>query len=170
MQQKENRKLKSKQPDSKSSGRRRLLSALTLGGGALAAKSLPERWTQPVVDSVVLPAHAQSSPGSGPSSPMFTCTVLGPDTIVAPGGTGDILMTISPAPGPGISIQARGECDGNLVFNVTPPPFDFTTGEAMVTIGPIPGPPTCNPGDELTVDLTATMLGLDATCTFDVIS
>ena len=41
--------------------RRRLLQA-ALGAGALGALALPERWIRPVVDSIVVPAHAQSSP------------------------------------------------------------------------------------------------------------
>lgn len=42
--------------------RRRLLAALVGVGGAYAAgKSLPERWTRPVVDTVLLPAHAQAT-------------------------------------------------------------------------------------------------------------
>lgn len=41
--------------------RRRLLSAIALGGGAAAV--LPERWIKPVVDAIVLPAHAQATVG-----------------------------------------------------------------------------------------------------------
>ncbi|MGI9319265.1 MAG: hypothetical protein ACR2QW_18200 [bacterium] len=44
------------------SGRRRLLKSLTVGGAAtITAKSLPTEWKKPVVDSVLLPAHAQTS-------------------------------------------------------------------------------------------------------------
>lgn len=52
-------------------GRRKLLKSALLGGGA-AATSLylaPERWTRPIIQSVTLPAHAQTSPdtlGDGP--------------------------------------------------------------------------------------------------------
>lgn len=38
--------------------KRKLLMALATGGGAAAT---PPRWTQPVVQSVILPAHAQTS-------------------------------------------------------------------------------------------------------------
>ena len=42
--------------------RREILKALAAGGGALAAAAfLPGRWAKPVVESGVLPAHAQSS-------------------------------------------------------------------------------------------------------------
>jgi len=40
------------------------------------AAFLPERWTAPVVQSVVLPAHAQTSPGGGDSGIAFdSCSV-----------------------------------------------------------------------------------------------
>ena len=44
--------------------RRKLLKSIAAGSGAIVAgKSLPESWSKPVVDSVMLPAHAQTSPG-----------------------------------------------------------------------------------------------------------
>lgn len=47
--------------------RRRLLKSIVAGGGVLATgKLLPENWARPLVQSVVLPAHAQTSPG-GPT-------------------------------------------------------------------------------------------------------
>lgn len=49
--------------DKKSSEKRRkLLKSIAAGSGAvIAGKSLPENWARPVVDSVMLPAHAQTS-------------------------------------------------------------------------------------------------------------
>jgi len=41
--------------------RRNILKALTLGGGAVSLKALPEQWAKPVVDSVLLPVHAGTS-------------------------------------------------------------------------------------------------------------
>lgn len=42
--------------------RRRLLKTIAAAGGAItAAKALPENWTKPVVDSVLLPVHAQAT-------------------------------------------------------------------------------------------------------------
>lgn len=42
-------------------GRRRLIQ-IALGGSAIGGVALlPERWVQPVVDTVVLPVHAQTS-------------------------------------------------------------------------------------------------------------
>jgi len=42
--------------------RRKLLKSLAAGSGAIiAGKSLPDNWIKPVVDSVMLPAHGQTS-------------------------------------------------------------------------------------------------------------
>ena len=81
--------------------RRKLLKSIAAGSGAVVAgKSLPENWTKPVVDSVLLPTHAQTSPctsclvaatyceGSGTGSITATVTVNGTVTVVHPRGTG----------------------------------------------------------------------------------
>lgn len=51
--------------DAKSGGspsRRKLLKSIAAGGGAVVAtRYIPGQWSEPVVDSVVLPAHAQTS-------------------------------------------------------------------------------------------------------------
>ena len=48
--------------DDKQGSRRKLLKSVAVGGGAVAAgKMLPEQWARPVVDSVMLPSHAQTS-------------------------------------------------------------------------------------------------------------
>jgi len=45
-----------------SESRRKLLKSIAAGSGAIVAgKSLPESWSRPVVDSVMLPAHAETS-------------------------------------------------------------------------------------------------------------
>jgi len=42
--------------------RRKLIKSIAVGSGAIiTGKSLPESWSRPVVDSVLLPAHAQTS-------------------------------------------------------------------------------------------------------------
>ena len=58
--------------------RRRILQ-LALAGGTLGALTVPDKWTRPVVKSVVVPAHAQASPA-------FTTTTSPGGT--GPGGTG----------------------------------------------------------------------------------
>lgn len=58
-------------PDNKTrkpGSRRHLLKSVTVGGGLAAIKGVPGTWSRPVIDSVVLPAHAQTSP-------QFTCSI-----------------------------------------------------------------------------------------------
>jgi hypothetical protein len=53
--------------------RRKLLGAIAAGGAA--ANLLPSKWSKPVVESVLLPAHAQLSPAAALST--FACTATG---------------------------------------------------------------------------------------------
>ena len=42
--------------------RRKMLKSMAVGGGAVVAgKNLPDQWAKPMVDSVLLPAHAQTT-------------------------------------------------------------------------------------------------------------
>lgn len=47
--------------DRSSLHRRRLLKALASGGAVVTARGLPSHWREPAIDSVMLPAHAQTS-------------------------------------------------------------------------------------------------------------
>jgi len=48
--------------EQKENKRRKLLRSIAAGSGAvIAGRSLPDSWSRPVVDSVMLPAHAQTS-------------------------------------------------------------------------------------------------------------
>ena len=63
--------------DDKILARRKLLKSLAAGSGALVAgKTLPDSWGRPVVDAVMLPAHAQTSllNSSGPAALVNTVT------------------------------------------------------------------------------------------------
>ena len=58
-------------------GRRKTLKKLLVGGGVAAVGStLPTKWTKPVVDSIILPAHAQTTvvpePTAAPQDPITT--------------------------------------------------------------------------------------------------
>lgn len=69
--------------------RRKLLKSIAAGSGAvIAGKSLPESWSKPVVDSVMLPAHAQTSP-----SPCTPC--LAAATYCVGGGNGSIEVAVA---------------------------------------------------------------------------
>lgn len=60
-------------PVSSPSRRRTLLAAIATGG-AVASSDLPGRWSRPLIDSVMLPAHAQTSPTDDSPSDPSTCT------------------------------------------------------------------------------------------------
>ena len=56
--------------DDKANQRRRTLKKILVSSGAVAvAKLSSESWKQPVIDSVILPAHAQMT---GPATPLST--------------------------------------------------------------------------------------------------
>lgn len=66
--------------------KRRLLKALAGGGSVIAGSAiLPVQWKQPVVDSVVLPAHAQTSvfipEGTWEGSLTFAAATTGSTTL-----------------------------------------------------------------------------------------
>ena len=72
--------------------RRKLLKSIAAGGGAIVAgKSLPENWKRPVVDSVMLPAHAETSPTpTEPPTPTPTPTNTFVGTGPTPQSTGSL--------------------------------------------------------------------------------
>jgi|GEM_PF-6921040 len=92
-------------------GRCKLLKSIVAGSGVIVAgKSLPENWSKPVVDSVLLPAHAQATTpctscldsatycaGSGESSITVTVALNGTVTVVHNRGTGT--DTVDPCTG-----------------------------------------------------------------------
>jgi hypothetical protein len=56
----------SEEKSNKANARRKLLKGIVAGSGVvIAGKTLPESWSRPVVDSVMLPVHAMTS---GPAS------------------------------------------------------------------------------------------------------
>lgn len=59
--------------------RRKLLERVALGGAAISVTLLPSEWVKPVVETIVVPAHAQVS-GPSPSAP-----VPSPSMSVTPG-------------------------------------------------------------------------------------
>ena len=118
--------------DKKSSeSRRKLLKSIAAGSGVIVAgKSLPESWSRPVVDSVMLPAHAQTSP----PPPAAGC------------GTLTITNIIRTPPGGGatpVDIQCGDTVNSNVLtfsFNVTPVPPSGTTVSlnGCMTAAPVP--------------------------------
>ena len=59
----------------KKDSRRKLLKSFAAGSGAVVAgKSLPESWSKPVIDAVVLPSHASTTDDTGSGGPEATTT------------------------------------------------------------------------------------------------
>ena len=46
-----------------------LKGGVVVGGAAVAAALAPKKWTRPLVEAVIVPAHAQTSPGAPTPSP-----------------------------------------------------------------------------------------------------
>ena len=63
--------------------RRQMLKGIALGGGVIVTASLPEKWIKPVVDFMVVPAHAQTS--SPPSPPPCAATSITAGSIFSDG-------------------------------------------------------------------------------------
>ena len=85
----------SNQSQANKSKRRDALKALGVGG--LVAGSLPDKWTKPVVNSILLPAHAQTTCGAGSCNTagmnvsILTAALSGGDLIVI-GDKGKLLF------------------------------------------------------------------------------
>lgn len=112
--------------------RRRLLQSLGAGTAAGAATLIPGRWARPVVDSVILPAHAQTSapdadaPSTLPASAQYSLSIdsVGTSSLgtancdnASPSGENFVRVnftvegwsaTLNPAPPPGTDLHVRG--------------------------------------------------------------
>ena len=102
--------------DKKSSeSRRKLLKSIAAGSGAIVAgKSLPDKWTAPIVDAVLLPSHAQTSPSPPTGCPYaYTIAVSDdegsyPDGSTLPPGLYQLQVQVSPQAA--ISLDAARHC------------------------------------------------------------
>lgn len=124
--------------------RRKLIKGIAAVGGIISAKSLPDIWVTPVVESVILPVHAQVSvlrndfsatQGSGPLCEVFNGLPVPdppPFNFSWPGQTpiGDGALTVT----------ANGDINGNeppseewlIAFNGTPVGTVGNTGSPTV--------------------------------------
>lgn len=130
-----------------SESRRKLLKSIAAGSGAIVAgKSLPESWSRPVVDSVMLPVHAQTSQNLGLS--FVSCSSFTP-----PFGTisGSFPVTITPAT-EFIPIDLVIQSNLGVIVNTDPSGVYQTDagGEATVT----PFSFTGDPGDQIVLRFT----------------
>jgi hypothetical protein len=54
--------------------RRRVLTIAGIGGASAVTVMLPAKWTRPIVESIVVPAHAQASSATTTSGTTSTTT------------------------------------------------------------------------------------------------
>ncbi len=97
-----------KDPDSsknnKNNARRKLLGVIATGGGiSIGSQSLPKKWARPVINSVLIPAHASTSlnvataPGTIVTTSAPGATTLAPGaTTAAPITTTSVVTTLAP--------------------------------------------------------------------------
>jgi len=103
--------------------RRKLLKSIAAGSGVIVAgKSLPENWTKPVVDSVLLPVHAQTSQQSlsckSTAAPFGTNVPPGPNVDNTNPITLPIRVTVTPPPvAPDNVATWSAYLDGSLAIN-----------------------------------------------------
>jgi|GEM_PF-5398495 len=92
-------------------GRRRLLKALAGAGGVFATGALlPERWTRPMVESIIVPAHAQATVALARSYASSDFSSGGPGAPPGPASRGlgeRLLNTIIPAASAGQEPEDR---------------------------------------------------------------
>jgi hypothetical protein len=139
-----------KNPEQAKGGRRRALKLLLGGGVVGSAATLPTRWTRPVVESVILPAHAQLS-GPHSYSGSGTLTPVGAMMGAAdPGGLLDLLVPTAAAGTPVPESLNYDICivvtDGtaNVHINVVDSPICTFIGSGAVGGGTI-DLPDCGP-------------------------
>jgi hypothetical protein len=127
--------------------RRKLLKSIAAGSGAIVAgKSLPESWSRPVVDSVMLPAHAQTSllqyseeildvdPCDGATSGTAQTTSIDFDvTGITPASSGTLIATISGDIGDPTETYTVS-IEGTSLGQVGPGPSDGSTISETFTI------------------------------------
>jgi hypothetical protein len=133
-------------PEKHAERRRKLLKGLAAGGGAVtASKLLPESWGKPILDAIVLPAHAQATgfrllTASALANTTAVSCATSPDSAnydVGDEDFGTIVAELNPAPNPGVLIDMTMSTPGDMTVyggglnqNVTTDP---TTGQAAFT-------------------------------------
>ena len=125
--------------------RRKLLKSLTLGSAtAFAAKSLPETWTRPVLESAMLPAHAQTTSVPSPGS----CEITGPLLIANTGVTSSGPYSWTVTNTGSIPLTGVGPPSGIIISGPS------TTGPITLTGNNVSIPDPLNPGATGTISVT----------------
>ena len=137
--------------------RRKLLKSIATGGGvALVGKSLPDQWTRPMVDSVLLPAHAATSctpclvaetycAGSGQSSISVAVSVDGSVTVTHNLGAETVM--VDPCAGGSFLVTFTSQGGGTVTVSGTIPCGVVASIEVIEDDGSGPRTLTLTPGN-----------------------
>lgn len=142
--------------------KRKHIKKLALGTGAVATglSMLPDTWIKPVINSVILPSHAQTTESPEPE-PLASCSISGPAQITYQSGSTlqqDILYTITNTGQVGLSVSNfpanfklsaayGGDASGVSPVNANSPPAVLNPGESHdVFIPALTKPDNCNNG------------------------
>lgn len=123
---------KSNQNQANDTARRKIL--LGLGGGVVGATQLPKTWSKPIINSVLLPAHAQTS----------LCTIDINFVVNAPGGSldGSYNYTLSIFPSnelvEEISVPYTNSLNDSYSIIVAPGQYVIDTGSGAANNGNSP--------------------------------
>ncbi len=64
--------------------RRKALKTIIAGSAAAGVLVVSSKWSKPVVNSIILPAHAQATNAQGPATETTTTTTAVPTTTIRP--------------------------------------------------------------------------------------
>jgi len=127
--------------------RRRVLQSIAAGGATITVKALPEQWAKPVLDTAVLPVHAQSTC----QAETLNCAV---NTMINNAGDANP-NTDFPVPCGGSFEVDRIADTQDLTVCGNPPSWDVYTGTMSFVVSATVNPP-CEP-----VDLDTNLTGSD---------
>ena len=137
-----------------SQSKRKILTSIGVTSGVLGAGALSQHWVKPVVNSVVLPAHAETSPGATTPAPTTTEepgpmieVVAESDTggLVGDGLTKTYLVNLSKAPLAGVTVTPDATVGG--ITAVASAAIVFTTTDYATTQNVIVTAPADTPAD-----------------------
>lgn len=105
-------------------GRRRLLKQITAAGAAVGTvAALPDRWTKPLVDAVIVPLHAQTSPSLvDPASLAGSWTGTWTDVSAGTNGAASMTVTVQTSPDTFVIVL---DLDGPVLGGADPGPQTF---------------------------------------------